>query len=75
MHRIFFLLFFAVFLSGCSSQRLSWNEESIFPSPTQRLACQMDWTCKKPLSKIDFGRLSDEEKFRVLNGDDLKPTD
>jgi hypothetical protein len=33
----------------------------------------MDWTCKKPLSESDFGRLTDDEQFRVLNGDDLKP--
>lgn len=65
----------AIYVSACSSQRLSWDEDAIFPSPNQRLACQLDWTCRKPLSKSEFGRLSDEEKFRVLNGDDLEPTD
>ena len=52
-----------------------YDEEAIFPANNQRLACQMDWTCEKPLSEAEFDRLSDEEQLRVMHGDDLKPTD
>ena len=52
-----------------------YNEEEIFHVPNQRLTCQMDPTCKKPLSEGDFERLSDEDKFRVKHGDDLESED
>ena len=58
-----------------SSYDAKYDEEAIFPVPNQRLACEMDWTCEKPLSEAEFDRLSDQEKFRVMHGDDLKPTD
>jgi len=54
---------------------VKYDEEAIFPAPNQRLACEMDWTCKKPLSAAEFDLLTDEEKFRVIHGDDLKSTD
>ena len=58
-----------------SSYDVSYDDQAIFPVPNQRLACEMDWTCEKPLSEAEFDRLSDEEKFRVLHGDDLKQRD
>ncbi len=58
-----------------SSYDVTYDEKAIFPAPNQRLACEMDWSCEKPLSEAEVDRLSDEEKFRVLHGDDLKPTD
>jgi hypothetical protein len=51
---------------------VKYDEAAIFPAPNQRLACQMDWTCKKPLTEVEFDRLSDEDKFRVKHGDDLE---
>ena len=58
-----------------NSYGAEYDEEAIFPVPNQRLACELDWTCEKPLSEAEFDRLSDEEQFRVLHGDDLKPID
>lgn len=95
LRNVYLILAMAFFVSGCSSQQLSWfaggllevinpprnsygaeyDEEAIFPVPNQRLACETDWTCKKPLSETEFDRLSDEEQFRVVHGDDLKPID
>lgn len=54
---------------------VKYDDEAIFPVPNQRLECEMDWTCERPLSEAEFDRLSDEEKFRVMHGDDLKPID
>ena len=51
---------------------VKYDEAAIFPARNQRLACQLDWTCKKPLSAAEFERLSDEDKFRVKHGDDLE---
>ena len=47
--------------------RLHYDEAAIFPAPNQRLACQMDMRCTKPLTSGDFNRLSDEERFRTLH--------
>ncbi len=58
-----------------NSYGAEYDEDAIFPAPNQRLACEMDWTCEKPLSEAEFDRLSDEEQFRVVHGDDLKPID
>ncbi len=58
-----------------NSYDVKYDEQAIFPVPNQRLTCEMDWTCKKPLSEAAFDRLSDEDKFRVLHGDDLKSKD
>ena len=55
-----------------SGYDVEYSEEDIFHVPNQRLTCQMDPTCKKPLSEGEFERLSDEDKFRVKHGDDLE---
>ncbi len=55
-----------------SGYDVEYDEAAIFPVPNQRLACEMDPTCKKPLSESEFERLSDEEKFRVKHSDDLE---
>lgn len=46
---------------------LDYDEAAIFPAPNQRLACQLDSRCTKPLTSSDFELLSDEEKLRVLH--------
>lgn len=58
-----------------SAYDVEYDESAIFPVPNQRQACVMDWTCKKPLSEAEFDQLSDEDKFRVMHGDDLKSED
>ena len=58
-----------------SGYNVEYDEEAIFPAPNQRLACQMDPSCNKPLSESEFERLSDEEKFRITHGDDLESED
>ena len=55
-----------------SGYDVEYDEQKIFHVPNQRLACEMDFSCNKPLSVGQFERLSDEEKFRVQNGDDLE---
>lgn len=52
---------------GPGGDYLEYDEAAIFPAPNQRLACQMDTRCTKPLTSGDFYRLSDEEKLRTLH--------
>lgn len=49
-----------------------YDEKAIFPTPNQKLACQMDRFCNKPLSKREFERLSDEDQYRVTHGGNVQ---
>ena len=51
---------------------LKYDEEKIFPSPNQRLSCEMDWRCDKPLSEFEYSQLSEEEMLRALYDDDSR---
>lgn len=52
---------------------LDYDEAQIFPSPNQRLACQLDANCKKPLTASEFRRLDYGDQLRVLYGDGHEP--
>lgn len=51
--------------------QVKYDETKIFPTRNQRLACQLDWDCTKPMSASEFDRLTEEEKFTVINGGEL----
>ncbi len=51
---------------------LAYDDEKIFPSPNQRLACEMDWSCDKPLSEREWLELNEEEMLLVIYGDNSK---
>ena len=52
---------------------LDYDESEIFPSPNQRLACQLDANCKTPLTESEFRRLDLGDQLLVLYGDDHEP--
>lgn len=52
---------------------LDYDEAEIFPSPNQRLACQLDANCKKPLTESEFRRLDLGDQLLVSYGDDHQP--
>ena len=53
-----------------NSYATEYDESAIFPTPNERLACQMDSKCKKPMSKAEFERLSEKEKILAKYGND-----
>lgn len=56
-------------VSANSDTGLEYDEAEIFPSPNQRLACQMDAQCKTPLTESEFKWLDTGEKLLVLYGE------
>ena len=52
---------------------LDYDEAQIFPSPNQRLACQLDANCRKPLTESEFRRLNLGDQLLVSYGDDHEP--
>ena len=50
-----------------------YDESQIFPSPNQRLACQLDANCKTPLSEFEYWRLDAGDQLLVLYGDNHQP--
>ena len=52
---------------------LDYDEAQIFPSPNQRLACQLDANCRKPLTESEFRRLDLGDQLLVSYGDDHEP--
>lgn len=51
-----------------------YDEAQIFPSPNQRLACQLDANCKTPLTESEFRRLDLGDQLLVSYGDDHEPS-
>lgn len=56
-------------VSANSDSGLEYDEAEIFPSPNQRLACQMDAQCETPLTESEFKWLDTGEKLLVLYGE------
>lgn len=59
----------AVLQNDSSPYDLQYDESKIFPASNQRLACQLDAGCDKPLSAIEFERLSEKEQLLAIYGD------
>ncbi len=57
-------------VSANTDSGLEYDEAEIFPSPNQRLACQMDAQCETPLTESEFRWLDTSEKLLVLYGEE-----
>ena len=47
---------------------LDYDEAQIFPSPNQRLACQLDANCKIPLAESEQGAPAPDDLLVPTNG-------